>query len=311
MTTSGKNKQSMGNSMTETFDRYNGTWQASQIFSDSVQRHKDNMKNIAFWQAKQLDALSLHGLVRDKNLLRSLITITDERVKAGILALAISINDNTLASKVQFPTSLQSMSDSRFLASSKKVKEVADENALKLIPMGITNQVLNDMELDLTAFEKIIKKPKALRGQVTVYTKNLNNAVKTMFTFLRTSVTCQVKSLYPRTDFADAFKANSKVYNYKSHETILRGTVADTNGKHLRNVRIELVNYPVPGESTFRNTNGRGNYAFKHFDLTSAILRIHAKKYTTAEYSVTVTKGKVTIFDILLIPESAPVTSNA
>jgi hypothetical protein len=173
-------------------------------------RHKDNMKNIAFWQAKQLDALSLHGLVQDKNLLRALITFTDDRVKAGILALAISINDNTLASKVQFPTSLQSMSDSGFLASSKKVKQVADENALKLIPMGITTQVLNDMELDLTAFEKIIKKPKALRGQVTVYTKNLNDAVKTMFNFLRTSVTCQVKSLYPRTDFADAFKANSK-----------------------------------------------------------------------------------------------------
>jgi hypothetical protein len=258
-----------------------------------------------------MEAMELRGLVQSKNLMRLIITAADDRVIAGILALAALNNDPQLATSVQFRPGLTSMSDSKFLASSKKVKEVADQNAQALIPLGITAQILSDMGLDLVAFDSIIKKPKALRGQVTVYTNNLNNAVKTMFTFLRTTAKYQVKSLFAGTDFAAAFQANSKVYNYNQHETILRGTAKDTNGKHVKNVIIEMINYPSPGEITFRNTNSKGNYAFKHIDITSATLRIRALGYTTAEYIVAVTKGKVTDFDILLIPEPAPVPAHA
>ncbi|MEO5570573.1 MAG: carboxypeptidase-like regulatory domain-containing protein [Bacteroidia bacterium] len=311
MTILDKNKQTMGNSETETFDQYNSIWQSSPIFSASVQQHKNNMQNISFWENKQMQALEMRGLVQSKNLMRLIITAADERVRAGIFALAVLNNDPQLASSVQFRKSLSSMSDPTFLASSNKVKEVADQNAQALIPLGISTQILSDMALDLGAFDSIIKKPKALRGQVKVFTKNLNAAVKTMFTFLRTTIKYQVKSLFAGSDFEQAFIANSKVYNYNQHETILRGFATDTNGKHVRNVLIELVNYPSPGESTFRNTNSNGNYAYKHIDITSATLRIRALGYTPAEYVVVVKKGKVTHFDILLIPEPAPVPVNA
>ncbi|MEP7170568.1 MAG: carboxypeptidase-like regulatory domain-containing protein [Bacteroidota bacterium] len=311
MTIREKNKQTMGNSETETFDQYNGTWQASQIFSDSVQRHKDNMLNISIWENKQMEALQLRGLVQSKNLLRLIITATDERVVAGLFALSALTNNPQLASSVNFRQSFSSMSDPKFLSSSNKVKEVADLNASALIPLGISTQILTNLGLDLVAFDSIIKKPKALRGQVTVFTKNLNDAVKTMFTFLRKTVKYQVKSLFAGSDFEAAFTANSKVYNYNQHETILRGKATDTNGKHVKNVLIEMVNYPSPGESTFRSTNSNGNYAYKHIDCTSATLRVRALGYTNAEYIVAVTKGKETVFNLLLIPEPAPVPAHA
>jgi hypothetical protein len=128
-----------------------------------------------------------------------------------------------------------------------------------------------------------------------------------MMTFLMGTMKFQVRSLYAGIDFASTFKDSLKIYHHHEDVTGLKGTAKDTNGKHIRNVLIELVNFHAPGESTFRSTNSDGNYSFKKIDLTSVTMRVRALGYTTAEYIVTIEKDKMTNFDILLIPEPAPV----
>lgn len=130
-------------------------------------------------------------------------------------------------------------------------------------------------------------------------------------TFLKSTMKFQVRSLYAGSDFASTFKNNLKIYGYNEHVTGLKGTAKDINGKHVRNVLIELVNFHAPGESTFRSTDSRGNYSFKKIDLTSVTMRVRALGYTTAEYVVNITRDEMTDFDILLIPEPSMVPANA
>ncbi len=306
-----KNKQLMGNSVTQTLDDNNTVWSGSQLFSDTVQEHKDNMTRIGNWEHKQMEAMELRGLVRDKNLLR-LVMIDAEmiRIISAIKALAAATNNNQLASSIDWNRSeLLEMSDIAFNTAAGSVKSVADDNAAALVPYGITAQLLTTFGQDITAFDSIMKKPKALRGQIKTYTANLRTAVTKMLTTLREKMDNQVRSLYLNTGFASAYFNSRITYHYNENRTELRGTAKDNaTGKHVRNVIIELVNYPSPGESIFRHTNKDGNYSFKQLDLTTATIRVRAVGYTTAEYRIPITQGHTNNFDIMLIPEPAPVT---
>lgn len=309
-----KNKQVMGNSVIQTLDLNNSTWSGSALFSATVVDHKANMASIADWELKQQQALELKGLVQDKNLLRFLmVNGSMVRIISAIRALAASTNNNQLATSVNYSRSkLLNMSDTAFFTASENVKLVATNNAAALVPFGISAPFLASYSLDVTAFDNISKKPKAFRGQLKDFTTKLEQAVAKMMAALRTNMDNQVRSLFPATDFSAAYFNSRIIYKYNQNTTELRGTVIDiTTGKHIRNVLIELVNYPSPEESSFRHTNQLGNYSFKKLDMTKATLRIRAVGYTVAEYSVNITKLKVTDFDIVLIPEKVEEPINA
>lgn len=310
-----KNKQLMGNSVTQTLDLNNSTWSASPLFSGSVTEHKTNMANIAGLELKQQQALELKGLVQDKNLLRLLmVDASMVRIISALRALGAGTNNNQLATSVNYSRSkLLTMSDIAFATAAENVKIVANANAAALLPYGISATLLSGYSLDVSAFDSISKKPKAFRGQLKVFTADLKEAVATMISTLRTGMDNQVRSLFPDTDFASAYFNSRIVYKYNENTTELRGTVTDiATGKHIRNVLIELVNYPSPEESSFRHTNHLGNYSFKKLDMTKATLRVRAAGYTVAEFSIAkITKGKVTDFDISLIPEKVEETVNA
>lgn len=311
MNRSQKNTQLMGNTVSQTNENFASVWQANPVYAETAEIHNNNMASISVCEQNQQQAMELKGLVESKNLLRILLTSSVIRMIAGIRAYANKIGDPQLASSVNYRSKLHSMSDTAFLTASEVVLGVANANAAAILPFGITAQLLTDTGLDIGAFSSILKKPQALRGQTKVYTADLKKAFNVMTGELRNQMDNQVRSMFPGTPFAAAYFNSRKTYHYNQHPTIVRGTITNADGHHVKNAIVELVDYPSPGELTIRHTNSRGNFAFKHIDLTSATIRVRALGYTTAEYTVNVIKNQITDFDIQLLPETAPVPVNA
>ena len=255
--------------------------------------------------------MEIKGITESKNLLRLLLMAALLRIIAGIRAYADKIGDSELAAKVNFTRTIHTMSDTAFLTASRVVLEVANGVSTDILPYGITNQILTDTNLDTNAFDSILKKPHALRSKTKGYTADLQKAVSVMTGELRDQMDNQVRSMFPGTSFATSYFNSRKTYNLNQTPTILRGNVKDANGHNIKNAIIEMIDYPSPGEITFRNTNANGNYAFKHISLANATLRVRALGFTTAEYSVKVTKNKTKDFNIQLLPEPTPVTITA
>ena len=302
-----KNSQLMGNAVSQTNTNYNATWSTSPLFVGTSTEHDTNMTNIAECEVKQLEAMEVTGLVQSKNLIRELLIIVLTRIIAGVRGFANASGNKQLAASVNLQSQLHTCSDTKFLTIATGILKAADANALAIEPYGISTQVLTNARLDVNAFESILKKPQSFRGQVKVYTADLRKFFTVMRTHLRDNMDNQVRSLYAGTDFLKAYFNSRKTYNYNQNPTILRGTVTNADGHHVKNAVIELVDYPSPNQNTFRNTNTKGNFAFKQLDLISATLRVRALGYTVAEYTVKVTKNKTTDFDIQLLPEPAPV----
>jgi hypothetical protein len=296
-----KNKQLMGYSVSETLKNFQATWQGHGVFEASVQRHSDNMQAIAACMKKQANIMALTGLVSDKNMLRELITASITRIISGIRAFAGASNDFVMASSVNFKGRIHVMSDIEFLTSCRTVLDVADKNVQGISAFGITSAVINETELDVQAFDSIIKKPQALRAQGRVDTTNLKKAMRVMKTELINQMDNIVRAMFPETDFAKAYFNSRVTYNYNGHRTILRGTVTNASGMHVSGGIVELIDYPNPGTRIKRKTNADGNYAFKQIDFSRATLRIHAKGYVTSEYIVEIERLKVNRFDVQLL----------
>ncbi len=306
-----KNSQLMGNAVSQTTTNFARVWSDSEVFGQAVDKHNNNMMTIADCEKKQQQAMELKGLVESKNILRILIVTALTRIIAGIRAYANSIGDREMASKVNYQSKLHSMSDTAFLTASRVVIEVANLNDTKILPYGITPQLLTDTDLDVNAFDSILKKPQALRGLTKVFTTDLQKSFSIMTAELRNMMDNMVRAMFPGTEFSAAYFNSRKTYKYNQSPTILRGTITDANGHKVRNAIVELVDYPKPGELTIRHTNARGNFSFKQIELTSATLRVRALGFATAEYTTQVTKNEVTDFDIQLLPETSPVPVTA
>jgi hypothetical protein len=309
MTRNQQNSKTMGNSVTETLQQNSPVWSGSPVFSDSVTQHGDNMNVIADWENKQASAIEIKGLVRDKNILRTLMIGEAVIIVSAIKAFAEHTNNQQLAMSVDYSKSkLAQMSEDNFLAACNNIKAVAAANAAALIPYGVTDQLQEDFAGDLVAFDSIMKKPKAMRGQAKTYTAKLKLAVLAMTLYLRNTMDNLVKSMYAGTDFASYYFNSRKTYKQLSPATGFRGTVYNhDNGNVLANVIVEMVDYPNPGDVEIRSTNSKGNYAYLQVSADKVTLRVRAAGYTTAEMEVTLGSGKITDFDIRLMPQPAPV----
>ncbi|GEM_PF-2647116 len=315
MTRQQKNQQVMGNSVAQTNTNYKPTWEGSELFNESDATHSENLINIQNWEIKQAEAAELKGLVRDKNILRSIIAGNASRIVSGIKAYAMSVNDQQLFTSVA-PYTLSKLSynfsDTKFATAIGSIKTIADANAASILPFGITAAMLTSFAADVTSFQAIAPKPKALRGQLKAYTANLKKAVKDMLEYLKANMDNQVRSLFPATDFEAAYFNSRKIYNYNESVTGIKGTITNIeNGKAIRNAIVEMIDYPLVGENSIRSTNEAGNYHFKKVSLTKATIRVRANDFTTAEFEVNVTKNRITDFDIQLTPalELVPVTA--
>jgi hypothetical protein len=306
-----KNQQTMGNATANTCDTFHDLYLALPKVEGSVQKHKTNLLTIAGLEQKQEDALNLRALIHDKNLLRVLITAETIRIISGIKALADDTSDTQLEGKVNYPPStLEKMTDSLFLATCTKIKEIADANAGALVDFGISTEILSGYALDLTAFDSIYKKPQSVRGQLKMYTSNLALSVKAMMKHLKKSLDNLIKSNFPATDFETAYFNSRKVYKV-AVSTELIGNIKDGNNHPVKDAIIEMIDYPSPGTITVRSTNAKGHYAFKRLTATRCQIRIRAIGFTTAFYEIDLIKDGVKSFNITLIPDPAPVPVNA
>ncbi|HNR21335.1 MAG TPA: hypothetical protein PKL45_15235, partial [Bacteroidia bacterium] len=176
MTRQQKNQQVMGNSVAQTNANYKPTWEGSELFNESDAQHRENLIQIQNWEQKQAEAAELKGLVRDKNILRTIIAGNASRIVSGIKAYAMSVNDQQLHSSVApYSPSVLSLrlSDTKFATAIGSIKSIADTNAASILPFGITAPMLTAFAADVTSFQAIAPKPKALRGQLKAYTANL------------------------------------------------------------------------------------------------------------------------------------------
>ncbi len=309
-----KNQQVMGNSVSQTAASYESVWAGSTLFTGTVQTHNENLITVNALEVKQNQAFELHGLVRDKNLLRTFIIAEANPIVAAIKGYAISVNNQMLYASVSpfTPGRLSRMSDVKFATAIETIREIATANAANILAFGITAIMLTDFGGDCTAFTAIAPKPKALRAQLKMFTSQLQTAIKAMLINLKENMDNQVKSLYPNTDFFTAYFNSRKIYNYNETVTGIRGTIRNADTGHaMRNVIVELVGYPTPEQNGMRITNAAGNYAFKKISLTTATLRFRAIGFVTAEFEVNVVQGKFTDFDIELAPATAPVPVTA
>jgi hypothetical protein len=173
MTAKDKNKQTMGNSVTQTLENNKPEWAAKPVFADSVTTHENNMGAIQSWSEKQQQTLEYKGLVRDKNLLKLIMVDMLVREISAIKAYSVKTGNSQLASSVNYSKSkLNKMSDAQFLAAATIVNDTAIANADALKDFGITDEMTTTMKGDLTAFNSIMKKPKALLSQLKMFTSN-------------------------------------------------------------------------------------------------------------------------------------------
>lgn len=304
----------MAGAVSQTTADFNSVWQGSALFSATVLSHNNNLIAVNALEVKQNQAFELKGLVRDKNLLRIFIIDAATRIVSAIKGYASSTDNQQLKLSVRAFTAsgLKRMSDTKFLTAISTVKEIATDNAAGILPFGITAQMITDFGTDITSFDSISKKPKALRSQLKMFTAQLKEAIIAMLANLKNNMDNQVRSLYPGSDFAQAYFNSRKIYNYNESVTGFKGTVYNSEtGKRLSNVIIELVDYPSPGENILHTTNADGNYAFKKLSLATATIRVRAIGFTTAEYEVRIIKDRLIDFDIQLMPQPAPVPVNA
>ncbi len=309
-----KNQQVMGTSVSETATSYGSVWAGSELFTGTVQAHNENLITVKALEVKQNQTFELHGLVRDKNLLRTFIIAEANPIVAAIKGYAVSANNQMLYASVSpFTNSkLKKLSDTKFATAIQTIKEIATTNAANILPFGITAIMITDFGGDCAAFAAIAPKPKALRAVLKMFTSQLGTAVKAMLTHLKENMDNQVKSLYSNTDFFTAYFNSRKIYNYNETVTGIRGTIRNADTGHaMRNVIVELVGYPTPEQNGMRITNAAGNYAFKKISLTTATLRFRAIGFVTSEFEVNVVEGKLTDFDIELAPATAPVPVTA
>lgn len=304
-----KNKQMMGNSVTETLDANQALWQGIPVFANGVQQHKDNMAAILNWETRQSQAMDIPGMVRDKNLLRSIMVPDTLKIIGAIKAFAASTGNNELAASVNFNKSklAHSMSDGSFLNACIKVRDVATTHAASITPYGVTPQFVTDYSLDITAFQSIQGKPKSMRGTIKMYTANLKEAVKTMLTYLKDSLDNMVRGEFTGSEIEIAYFNSRVTYDYGNNATGLKGTISNAETGTPVKAIVEMVGYPTPESVTVRSTNKKGNYAYKKVNATSCTIRVRATGFTTAEFTVTLEKDKFKDFDIQLMPEQVGV----
>jgi hypothetical protein len=215
------------------------------------------------------------------------------------------MKDNTIIESVNISRSvLLKKSDVSFNIFAGRLKGIANKHSAAILPLGISAEMLNNYSLSCASFDSMMGRPKAMKSQLKTYTKNLGAAVLKMVNFLKDADN-QVISLFHKTDFLSCYFNSRTVYHYNEERTVLGGTVKAENGHHIKNAIVELVNYPTPGKSIFRYTNLGGYWAFKQLDLVTAIIRIRAKGYITAEYTVKIEQLKTNNFDVEMMIDPA------
>jgi hypothetical protein len=301
-----KNSEMMGMSTEQVLTDHATEYQGNPIVETNAQKHKDNMAEIALYEQKQLEGMDIIGLVRDKNLLKSLMGDDRMKIVKAIKALAAESDNNQLASSVNFTKSqLVHEADAAALADFNKINSVAVSNAAALLPHGISAQFLTNYASDILAFDSIIKKPKTLRASVKGYTQKLGEAVNKMLTHLSNKLDLNMDQYAGTQLHTDYFNARA-TYDYGNNATGLRGLISDPNGHPLNKVLVEIVDYPEAGEVMLKSTGSNGKYIFKKINAEKCTIRVRKNKYTTAEFEVFLEKDNFKEFNIVMMAE--PVT---
>jgi hypothetical protein len=271
--------------------------------------HTINMSNISNIAVQQLNAQEISGLIRDKNLLRTLMIFNATRIIDAITAFGNKTGNDQLVKSVAFtPSKMKSVSDNSALAMFQKVSEVANENIDAIEPFGATPEMVTLLDEDIISFTSIIKKPKQMHSDQRMITENLAAAFKTMKTHLKTQLDRLIRSFFLGTNFEKSYFLARKIYDIGTPATIFRGKVTDENGHPVRNCMVELINYPSPGINSTRITNIRGEFAYKKLTATNVTARFRAVKFVVSEFDILLNKDHETIFNTTLIIAPVPVT---
>ena len=303
------NSQSMGSSVAQNLQNNAPLCAGKTEVLASVALHNQNMTVIKDLAVLQLNAKEITGLVRDKNLLRALMIFNSTRIVAGITAYANKNGDNQLAKSIAFtPTTMKRANDNALLAIFQKVSVVANANAAAIIPFGVDAAMISLLDGDIISFNSIIQKPKEMHASQRNITADLAKAFTTMKTHLKTQMDKLMHSFFLDTTFEKTYFLARKIYNIGTPSTIFRGNVTNEQGHPVKNCLVELINYPSPGVTTKRITNGKGDFDFKRLTADTVTARFRAVNYAVSEFDVRLTKDHETTFSTVLIPVPVPVS---
>jgi hypothetical protein len=306
------NQERMGAVTLDTLKLGASIYVGNPVFKGHVETHDSNLITVRAWRDKQEESRSIPGITRDKNVLRSLNTITAMAIVSACKSLASDTKNNELLKSVNFSTSsLNKMREGSYVAACRLIQSTAAAKATSLLAYGITPAMLTDLTNDTTAFENMSSKTRTKRSSIVVYTANLQKSIKTMLNHLKQNLDFSIKQFLPaHPDFVEAYFVSRRIVNYGNTHTGLRGTIRnEQTGMKIKNALVEIVEL-----NKITSTNNKGVYYFGQLPMGKYTIRLRAEGYITTEFpEVQLHDGKLRDLDLTIaaVPASMPVHVHA
>lgn len=300
MTTNQNNKLRMGDAVMNVLTENAPVYQTNPVFITNVERHETNRNDVRHWRDKQEERIAIKGLTRDKSSLRDLMVYDEDLLISAIKTYANETGNQELYELVNFsPSELRRMKENRFVAASTNVNTVLTTHAVPLQAYGITDEMRTKFAADITAFQNIMSRTRTMISGSSVFTKNLQMAVKKMMTHLKQILDNnirQYKTSHP--DFVQAYFNSRIIVDYGNTHTGIHGRITDSKtDQKLKGVIVRVLEL----EDTWTATDRNGMYRFKSLPAGTYTLTFRAEGYIPMEIpDVKLEQGKYIVKDFTI-----------
>lgn len=269
------------------------------IFKDAVDKLASIIALIdAAWQEQKQTTT---GITTDKDLLKAKLCQIAADVAAGLYVWAVSKEDSKVQAKANLQEyELTAIKDEELGTVCQNLYELAVIQKADIDSLGVTQDVLDDLEKAITNFDAAVPDPRLAIVDRKAAGKTIAGLFKKGDELLKGTMDKTMRLLKrSNPDFVNRFKVARKIVNPPTTHTALHGVVDNKlTGEPVNNALIEIVELQVQVHA-----NENGEYSTGKILHGTYTVRISADGFATQVIeNVKVKLGEINHLDIELLP---------
>lgn len=225
-----------------TLEKYRDVWITNAVFAATYNLWSDIIPKIEANRDTQL--LEIAGITKDKLTKRAVLIEKTLFIENRIQSYANVINSEELKDSVQYSASdLKKSRDTTLIGICNGVLAKATANAAAISGYGVSEAMISELQVAITAYLNTIAKPKAAQSQAKTATQNLVALFKEADLLLTKRLDLDIelfKKSHP--DFYSQYKTARMIISTGGSSTAVLGSVSNAeSGEPLKGVAFTFV----------------------------------------------------------------------
>jgi hypothetical protein len=242
-------------------DDNNAIWNLNVPFTDAVNRLNTYINDLNSLREQQM--IDVRGITEDKKAIRKKLEALSFSIETIIVFYASMTNNKKLLKKVDFNRSDYTLAPGADLVGiCEQILLAANDNALALLPYGLTAAMINSLRATIDSFVDYLDKPTSARSEAAQATKKIPAKLRRTTKLLDEQIDSGMELFHQlNKDFYTKYFKARKIVNTARRKRALKATfLSAANNKAIAGLKLN-----VDGKIK-RTTSLKGTVYVQHLD---------------------------------------------